>query len=212
VHVWRLVLAAFMVVANGAPSLAVDTTLMPATVSRAIAQGRALAAAHRGFVVAPYLLFGVDDAALVHDEAPVEGIELATPFEAVRYRGFLSGFESTPMSAAAVAAFVADARTHVDVLVYAHSRNETDRAFIAGFGPGELQCADGTRIAADLRRGPPIRDVYLDGTTPTYRWRGQLDYRFAMDATLLHCDPATIIFTDDRARAYRFPIDLALYE
>jgi hypothetical protein len=211
VRALRLLVATLVVAAGALPALAVDTALTPATVDRAIAQGRALAAAHRGFVVAPYLLFGIDDAALTHDDAPVEAIEVGTPFEAVRYRGFLSGFERAPMTADALAAFAAQARTRVSILVYAHSGDEMDRGFLAKFGGGELECADGAHIAADLQRGPPNRDVYVNGTTPTYRWRGRLSYDFALTDALVRCDPATFTFTDDRGKSYRYALDLAAY-
>jgi hypothetical protein len=208
----RLFVAALIAAATATPALAIDTVLTPATVDRAFAQGRAMAEAHRGFTVAPYLIFGVDDAAQVHDDAPVEAVELATPYEAVRYRGFLSGFEHTPMTAAALAVFAADARTHVDLRVFVHNSDPTDRNFLTTFGDGALECADGTRIPATLERSAPIRDVYLNGTTPTYRWRGQLTYRFALTPTLLNCHPATFTFTGAANKIYHYPLDLSTYQ
>jgi hypothetical protein len=204
---WPL-LVALLVATSATRALAVDTTLAPATVDRAIAQGRGFASEHRGFVVAPYLLFGVADAVQIQDGEAVEAVELATPYEALRYRAFLSGFERSPMTPAMIAAFVAEARTHVDLIVYVHSRSEIDREFIAAFGAGALTCPDGTTIGSEVQRSTPIRDVYVNGTTPTYRWRGQLRYRFALTDALMRCDPATFTFADDRGRIYRVPVAL----
>ena len=117
-------MAALLVATIGTRALAIDTTLAPGTIDRAIAQGRGFASEHRGFVVAPYLLFGVADAVQIQDGEGVEAVELATPYEALRYRAFLSGFERSPMTPPMIAAFVVEARTHVDFVVYVHSRSE----------------------------------------------------------------------------------------
>jgi hypothetical protein len=201
-------MAALLVATIGTRALAIDTTLAPGTIDRAIAQGRGFASEHRGFVVAPYLLFGVADAVQIQDGEGVEAVELATPYEALRYRAFLSGFERSPMTPPMIAAFVVEARTHVDFVVYVHSRSEIDREFIAAFGAGTLTCPDGANIASEVQRSTPIRDVYVNGTTPTYRWCGQLRYRFALTDALLRCDPATFAFADDRGRVYRVPVTL----
>jgi hypothetical protein len=209
VRPWLPFAAALLLAASATRALAIDTALAPPAVERAVTQGRQYASEHRGFVVAPYLLFGVSDAVQIQDGEQVEAVELATPYEAVRYRAFLSGFERTPLTQAALAAFVAQARTRVDLIAYVHSRSETDREFITAFGAGALTCPDGSTIASTALRSAPVRDVYVNGTTPTYRWRGQIRYRFELNDALLRCDPATFVFSDDRGRVYRVPVDLA---
>jgi hypothetical protein len=208
--VWPL-LAAAIVAASGGPSLAIDTTLAPQRVERAVADGRAMALQHLGFTIAPYLLFGLDDATRLQDGQTIEAIEVGTAYERLRYRGYLSGFERAPLTATAIRALYEEARTRLDLIVYAHSRNEVDRDFLDGFGGGTLECAGRSSLQAGLTHDAPVRDVYLSGATPTWRWRGELTYRFALTDAVLRCDPATFTFTDDLSVRHRYAVTLASY-
>ena len=203
-------------VAIARPASALEPTLSPAAVNDALDAGHRMAGARGGYDIAPYLLFTVPDAVLIAADDPgIEAVQLGTPFERLRFEAYREAAMRTPFNTSDVATFDDQHAGRVDFIVYAHSRDDKDRAFLGRFGGGTLLRTDGTPVAsAQLSRTVPVPDTYTErGGGVVTRYLGQVTYRFTIagdsTATAALAAPLTFAFTDDRGADHRIPVTLA---
>lgn len=213
------ILLSVAIAAIALPAMAVEAPLSPATVSTAIDAGRRMANQHGGYTIAPYLLFTVPDAELISDDsATVEAVQLGTPYERLRFEAYREQMMRIPFNADDIAAFDDQHANVIDFIVYAHSRNDSDRAFLGRFAGGTLVRADGTTVAtAQLVRTVPVIDTYTKpGGLVVNRYLGQITYRFAL-SDIVAAQAAlslqlTFVFTDDAGLEHRVPVTLADFQ
>ena len=197
------------------PASAVESPLSQTAVDDAVEAGRAMADAHGGYTVAPYLLFTVPDAVLIRDDnANVEAVELGTPFERLRFEAYREQATRIPFNAADIATFDDQHAGRIDFIVYAHSRTENARAFLERFSGGALVQRNGSTVStATILRSVPVADTYTkSGGMVVSRYLGQVTYRFAISGTTevqsLLTTPLTFTFADDRGAIHRIPVTL----
>ncbi|WP_027483576.1 hypothetical protein [Deinococcus pimensis] len=175
----------------------------------ALASGRALAAALRGYPVREYLLYSVPDAFTVkRGEAAVEAVQIGTPFERARWSAYFLALQGKAFSER-------DLSTRDDQLefiVYAHSRGPEDQTFMSRFTTASLTFEGGREVhAASVARSPASLDHYRDAQGRVeFRWVGTVTYRF--DLRGRHAaDVATLRFTDADGHTFRLPFDRQRY-
>jgi hypothetical protein len=213
----QLLFAALILGAGCLPATAVEATLSPASVSEAVAAGKAMAAQDSGYAVAPYLLFSLPDAAHITDEAAVvEAVQLGTPFERLRWEAYREQAMRIPFNTGDVASYDAQHAGRVDFIVYAHSRTEKDRTFLDRFAGGALVRADGTTVATAVTSHTiPSIDTYTIPAGVVNRFLGSVTYRFTLDGAAVTPDalaaPLTFTFTDDGGAVHRIPVTLTGY-
>lgn len=162
------------------------------------------------YSVAPWVLYqSADPLRAVHARAGIDAIIVETPYERVRYEAYLDRLQGDPVAPRAVAKMRSDAKSEVGFLVYAHSRSEDDRSFLAAFHSAFITPQGGGRISElQTVRFGPSDDFYDVGTFREQRWVGSITYRFALTSC---SQRGTLYFSDGYGRHYAFPFDLARY-
>jgi hypothetical protein len=189
---------------------AIDLTPSPARVATATADGATMERGGDGYTIAPYLLFGVDDALhITDDDAIVEAVTLGTPYERLRFAAYLRSHQGLSFDAQDANEEAAADDGRIALIVSVHSRTERDRDFMTHFGAGVLVGPDGTTLAAtNVRVSAPVIDAYyrLDGTV-LHRWLGQVTYVFDLRTNATWATASALIafaFTDDRGATHRY--------
>lgn len=165
---------------------------------------------HRAYSVSKWVLYqSADPLRAVHGQAGVDAVIVETPYERVRYEAYLDALQGIRVTPAEVAKMRREASSHVGFLIYAHSRTETDRRFLAAFRPAQIRTADaGTEPDDAAVRFGPSDDFYDVGTFREERWVGSVDYRFP----LRDCrQRGKVDFSDGYGRSYDLPFDLSRY-
>jgi hypothetical protein len=207
-------LVALALAATAVPARAVETPLTPRSVNDALDAGHAMADAHGGYTIAPYLLFTVPDAVLItDDDATVEAVQVGTPFERLRFEAYREQLMRRPFNAPDVATYNELHAGRVDFIVYAHSRTDKDRTFLDHFGGGALVRTDGTTAGtAEITRSVAVVDTYTKpGGVVVNRYLGQVTYRFTLSDAVAAAAPLIFSFTDDHGAEHRLPLTLANY-
>ena len=208
--------AALALLAVAPRARAFTPELTSAQSQAAVAQGRAAAAAHLGYQVSGYLLYSVGDALVVAPgQGSVDAIVVGTPFERVTFASYLAAFQDSAPSADAIAA--AESPGTVDFIVFAHSADSKDQAFLRHFRSPRLIAAGRTLHPSGTSGFGPAEDFY---TTPkgqrVPRWLGYESFRFdlrSLAAAGLDIARAkgTFSFVDPYGRHYSLPFDLGKY-
>jgi hypothetical protein len=168
-----------------------------------------MAKSHGVYSVRPWVVYESPDPLRAKHERPgIDAMILETPFERVRYEAYLEAIQGKPVTTSIVNALANDARGKLGLLVYAHSRSENDRGYLAAFRPAELIANGTVETPVDIVRFGPSQDFYDVGTFREERWTGSITYRFAAP----RCNgPASVRFSDGHGREYRVNFDAERY-
>lgn len=169
-----------------------------------------MAQSRGSYGVAPWVLYqSADPLRAVHARAGIDAVIVETPYERVRYEAYLDRLQGDRVTPEAVAKMRHDALPEIGFLVYAHSRSEDDRGFLAGFHSAFIIPSGGSRITnRQTVRFGPSDDFYDVGTFREQRWVGSITYRFALKSC---SQRGTLHFSDGYGRHYAFPFDLTRY-
>lgn len=176
----------------------------------AASQGVQMAQERGSYGVAPWVLYqSADPLRAVHGRAGIDAVIVETPYERVRYESYLERLQGDRVTRQALAAMRREAQPEIGFLVYAHSRSENDRSFLAAFRPAFISPAAGGRIPeVQTVRFGPSDDFYDVGTFREERWVGSITYRFKLRSC---SQRGTLHFSDGYGRKYAFPFDLTRY-
>ncbi len=199
-----------------APALAFSPVLTPAETQAAIEQGRGAAAAHLGYDAAGYLLYSVPNTLLLAPgQGSVDAVIVGTPFERVTYASYLAAFQDSTASSDAVA--TAAAPDTVDFVVFAHSADPKDQAFLRRFRSASVTVAGHVLPSASQTVFGPAEDFYTTSQGKRVpRWLGYGSFRFdlrtlataGVDISRLK---GTFGVIDPYGRHYSFAFDLSKY-
>jgi hypothetical protein len=198
------------------PALAFSPVLTATQTQAAIAQGRSAAAAHLGYELSGYLVYSVGDAlVIVPGQGSVDAVVVGTPFERVAFASYVAAFQGSGPSSDAIAN-AAESNT-IDFIVFAHSADAKDQAFLRHFKSAELAAADKLLQPSGTSFFGPAEDFY---STPhgarVPRWLGYESFRFdlrslaATGVDIAHLK-GTFSIIDPYSRRYAFPFDLSKY-
>jgi hypothetical protein len=186
--------------------------LTSADASRAAREGAALAASLRSYSVRPWVLWDrKDPLRAVHGRADLDAVIVETPYEHVRYDGYMQRLQGLPLGAVQIDRFRRDADGRYGFMVYAHSRTD-DRAeagFLKKFSNASVQLANAVTLSAVERAYVGSTPAFYDvGTFREERYTGSLTYRFPAPPS--GCAPTGVLrFRDGRGHTYRFSFDLS---
>lgn len=184
-------------------------SLDAAMAARAAHDGAAMALAHGTYNVRPWVIYeSRDPLRAEHGRAGIDGVILETPFERVRYGAYLDAMQGTPVGAREVARLATEARSSLGVLVYAHSRSEDDRAFLAGFRDASISTGARRYRPRAIERFGPSSDFYDVGSFREERWTGSVTFRFDRPAC---AERSAITIRDPYGRVYRIDVDTARF-
>jgi hypothetical protein len=186
--------------------------LTSADASRAAREGAALAGSLRSYSVRPWVLWDRKDPLRAeHGRADLDAVIVETPYEHVRYDGYMQRLQGLPLGSAQISRFRRDADGRYGFIVYAHSQTDdrAEAAFLKKFSNATVQPANGATLSATERAYVgPTSDFYDVGTFREERYTGSLTYRFP--APPPGCARTGVLrFRDGRGRAYRFSFDLS---
>lgn len=183
--------------------------LTPSLARQAAREGVALASSAGGYKVAPWVIYqSKDPLSAVHGKAGIDAIILETPYERVRYYAYLHRLQGDTVTGALVKRLYLRARNRLGFVVYAHSRSDTDRTFLNGFGDPLLD-ESGT-VERPLARSifGPSSDFYDVGSFREQRWVGSLTVRFGLP----HCaGNERFTISGPYGLRYAVPFDLLRY-
>lgn len=199
----------------GALTLAVALCTLTAAEARDAAHaGAAMAAARDPYSVRPWVLWDrKDPLRAAHGRADLDAVIVETPYERVRYDGYLQALQGLPVDDPHVERWRREAAGRLGFVVYAHSRTgaEREHGFLARFSRAELDLpAHAPRAPAERAIFGPSVDFYDVGTFREERYTGSLTYRFA-DPPGACPRRGTLRFRDAQGRAYAFPFDIARF-
>ena len=181
----------------------------PALAQQAAREGAAMADAHQAYGVKPWLIYqSTDPLRAAHDRAGVDAIVLETPYERVRYYGYLHRLQGDAITPALDAQLYRDARGRLGFVVYAHSKTDQDQRFLSHFTAATLAMPNGLEHSNERAIFGPSSDFYDVGTFREERWVGSLTYRFALPACAARDE---LTFKDGYGDRYAASFDLARY-
>jgi hypothetical protein len=174
-----------------------------------------MAEGREAYNVRPWVLWDrKDPLRAVHGRADLDAVIVETPYEHVRYDGYLQRLQGYPLGPKQIDAFRREADNHVGFVIYAHSRtgDDSEHGFLARFSNARLLLPSGAALAATQRVVfGPSADFYDVGTFRERRYTGSLTYRFAISAGSCPTN-ATLQFGDGDGRAYNFaPVGFSRY-
>lgn len=184
-------------------------SLSAAQLKSAIDAGRAAAKSHEGLSAQFYTAFATRDAlAASPDAGSVDAVVVGTPFERVEYAAYVAGFEGRT----ATVAEIADASTPqtLDVIVFAHSRDPLDQAFLGHFRGARLTIGTVKRNPISISSTQPAKDFFNTPVGRQLLWLGTVTYRFDLRGVAAD-SIATYTVSDPYGRAYEVRIDLSKY-
>ena len=184
-------------------ALAVQPTLTPQEVQRAIAEGTAMNTPSNGYILKDYLLKEYNSGvSLTPGAGEVDAITVATPYERLRYSSYLEALQQRPMTVAKAQPILRQYRNKVTFVVFTHSPYTVDaenEQFLQAYGNTSIKDASGkTRQrsyldqykTATLELGgksytarPGVEGPYTDifsiqGSRPESRYLGLINYGF----------------------------------
>jgi hypothetical protein len=173
-----------------------------------------MAEEHGAYNVRPWVLWDrKDPLQAVHGRADLDAVIVETPYEHVRYDGYLQRLQGYPLGQKQIDAFRREAGDHFGFIIYAHSRtgDDSEHSFLAHFSNATLTLPNGNELKATQRvLFGPSADFYDVGTFREQRYTGSLTYRFAVSATSCPTN-GTLQFRDGYGHAYRFPVAFSRY-
>lgn len=165
---------------------------------------------HTMYRVAPWVLYqSKDPLRAVHGRAGIDAVIVESPYERVRYEAYLTALQGDKVTPSDVRRMRAQAASQIGFLVYAHSRTDMERAFLAQYRPATIALANGRVVRDDaIVRFGPSDDFYDVGSFREERWAGSITYRFPIAS----CSESGVLrLRDGYGRLYAFPFDLRKY-
>lgn len=223
-----------------APGLAFQAALTVEEVRKALDEGRAMNTPRNGYILSDYLLKEYNDGvSLKPGDGEVDAIIVATPYERVRYFGYLEALQRRPVTEAALNAVVERYRNKITFVVFTHSPYTVDQEveqWVRAYGNARVQDEEGgTRQRsyldeykeATLEVGGktytakphvdgPYTDIFsVQGSRPQSRFLGLISYSFDLSELVRDGKVAgggTLRFADSQGKAvYTEAVDLGKY-
>ena len=205
-----------LLVLSCAPGRAFSPALTSDELHQALADGRSEAASRAGYPVTAYTLYAVPDALVIAPgKGSIDAIIVGTPFERVRYAGYLAAFQDSTPSPTAVEE--AAAPESVDFVVFAHGGAGDGQTFLQHFHAAIVEAAGRSLYPEGTTTFGPTEDFFT--TTKgnrVFRWLGYDSYRFdfrsladaGVDLARLR---GTFHVTDEYGRRSGYAFDLSKY-
>ena len=185
------------------PALAFQPVLSTEEVQKALKEGSAMNTPRNGYILSDYLLKEYNDGlSLKPGDGEVDAIIVATPYERVRYFGYLESIQRKPVTDAALNAVVDRYKNKLTFVVFTHSPYTVDQEveqWTKAYGSGKITDEEGhTRQRsyldeykeATLEVGGktytakpsvdgPYTDIFsIQGSRPQSRFLGLIHYSF----------------------------------
>lgn len=169
-----------------------------------------MAERHASYGVRPWLIYqSKDPLRAVHGRAGVDAIVLETPYERVRYYGYLHRLQGDRLTPALEHQLYEQARNRLGFVVYAHSKTAADRTFLSHFSRAALAVGGAPpQTPVDRTIFGPSSDFYDVDTFREARWVGSLTYRFPLPPC---ASRDTLRFFDGAGDPYAVSFDLRRY-
>jgi hypothetical protein len=194
---------ALMLVIAGAfaPARAADLAPSPAAITRAAAEGAALAPRREGYALKDHVIYAVRDARAIDPaDGAVDAVVLATPLERTRHAAYIAAYGGGRISGAEAYRRAALPPGQLAVIIFAHGRDHDDEVF------------DGATIEAAPVAGAPAEKVYPLAPANRERMAGTVTYRFDLGAVRDAGRKQTRLrFIDATGKAFDLPIDLGRF-
>lgn len=207
----RLPAAALALAAGSA--WAAESPVSAASAQAAFSQGVTLGQkTNQAYPLAPNAVYHTADTLrLEAANGDVDAVVIGTPWERIRYQGYLATIGGEKIS-------VAEARTRarlpdgsVAVLIFAHGARPDDQEFISGFRGVSLKLAGRTVLPTESRRSGTSSSQYPDTLGEIgIRFTGTVTYIFKLAPAQLK-GSGTLHFTDPSGKVFNLPVNLALY-
>lgn len=185
--------------------------LTPSLAQRAASEGVAMADRHGGYNVRNWVAYqSRDPLRAVHGQSGVDAVIVETPFERVRYEAYLHRLQGDQITPTLVHNLFTQAENTLGILIYAHSKGDEDRGFLAAMQPATLTLSNGivNQPSQTVRFGPSD-DFYDVGDFRESRWVGSVTYRYALPQCAGH---EVVRLNDGRGETYMFPYDATRFQ
>ena len=192
---------------------AIESPLSAASVDEAYTQGVNLGmGGDQAYPLAPNAVYHTADTLrLEAANGDVDAVVIGTPWERVRYQGYLSSIGGEKITAAQARERARLPGNSVAVLIYAHGSKPDDQDFISGFSGVTLKLGAAMLRPAESRRSGTSGSQYPD--TPGEigeRFTGTVTYIFRLRPAQLKSS-GMLSFTDPTGKVFHLPVKLAAY-